>query len=36
MKLMSGIPFVCNPIGYLGENKKISFNETVEIASINN
>ena len=30
-KLIHGIPFVCNPIGYLGENKKISFNETVEI-----
>jgi predicted phosphohydrolase len=28
-KLINGIPFICNPIGYPGENNKLDFNKSI-------
>ena len=29
--VISGIPFLCNPIGYPGENSKVDFNKTIDM-----
>ena len=29
--IINGIPFLCNPIGYLNENNKVDFEKNIEL-----